>query len=98
MLRTVKPPIQRSQSDVHKRFFSEEATCCMILMHVDWAIPLARKSECSALLSVGGWMDGWDRQVNEIYERYVPSSWTKPTPDADQHQREQWILAKYKHR
>lgn len=37
-------------------------------------------------------------QVNEIYERYVPSSWTKPTPDADQHQREQWILAKYKHR
>lgn len=38
------------------------------------------------------------RQVNEIYERYVPSSWTKPTPDADQHQREQWILAKYKHR
>ena len=37
-------------------------------------------------------------QVNEIYERYVPSSWTKPTPDADQHLREQWILAKYKHR
>ncbi|CAM9247735.1 unnamed protein product, partial [Ectocarpus sp. 8 AP-2014] len=37
-------------------------------------------------------------KVNEIYERYVPSSWTKPTPDADQHQREQWVLAKYKHR
>ncbi|CAN0033886.1 unnamed protein product, partial [Hapterophycus canaliculatus] len=37
-------------------------------------------------------------KVNEIYERYVPSSWTKPTPDADQHQREQWILAKNKHR
>ncbi|CAN0269672.1 unnamed protein product, partial [Ectocarpus sp. 4 AP-2014] len=37
-------------------------------------------------------------QVNEIYERYVPSSRTKPTPDADQHQREQWVLAKYKHR
>lgn len=37
-------------------------------------------------------------QVNEIYERYVPGSWTKPTPDADQVQRNQWILAKYKHR
>eukprot|EP00752_Nemacystus_decipiens_P011001 g9775.t1 len=37
-------------------------------------------------------------KVNEIYERYVPSSWTKPTPDADQHTREQWVLAKYKHR
>lgn len=36
--------------------------------------------------------------MNEIYERYVPSSWTKPTPDADQHQREHWILAKYTHR
>lgn len=39
-----------------------------------------------------------NHQVNEIYERYVPNSWTKPTPDADQQQREQWIIAKYKHR
>lgn len=37
-------------------------------------------------------------QVNEIYERYVPGSWSKPTPDADQQHREQWIMAKYKHR
>ena len=36
-------------------------------------------------------------QVNEIFERYVPGSWTKPTPDADQHQREHWIMAKYSH-
>ncbi|CAM9515935.1 unnamed protein product, partial [Sphacelaria rigidula] len=37
-------------------------------------------------------------QVNEIYERYVPGSWSKPTPDAEQQHREQWIMAKYKYR
>lgn len=37
-------------------------------------------------------------QVNEILERYVPGSWTKPNPDAEQQQREPWILAKYTHK
>ncbi|CAM9713733.1 unnamed protein product, partial [Choristocarpus tenellus] len=36
--------------------------------------------------------------VNEILERYVPNSWSKPMPDAEPNQREQWIWAKYEQR
>ncbi len=36
-----------------------------------------------------------NRKANEIFERYVPCNWRKPTPESELHESEQWIKAKY---
>jgi len=38
---------------------------------------------------------GNNAKVNSIYERYLPSGWTKCTPDSGRDDRELWIRAKY---
>jgi Putative GTPase activating protein for Arf len=34
-------------------------------------------------------------KTNESYERYIPTTWSKPTPDADHKVIQRWIRAKY---
>ncbi len=87
-------------ADFHNIWANVEVGCfvCAHCKLVHQSLGMQCKS-----VNLDQWSDGevlcithmGNRIANEIFERYVPSNWRKPTPESELRENEQWIKAKY---